>query len=248
VRFRLFTSAGALALFTTARAFADSPSTAAIPAPENEGLQASAPALSPGDVKLEGTATSSADRERDIPVDAPPPEPHRKGFVLDASAGALFFAGQMGKVATPAPHFRVLFGYEPFKWLLVFGRGEMAFSTTANAEDPPYTRAFPLFGFGAGLRATGHLTERVAVYGEGSLGFLKCDIATRALVNLGLPDAEKLKPDVGGRVGIEWYQLDRHYALGIAGGVRLATGLSRLGPKNDTPLLAETQLTLRYTF
>jgi hypothetical protein len=202
-------------------------------------------------INLDGTATTAGDRtedRREAVVEAPPPEPHRKGFVLDASGGALFFLGQMRKVATPAPQIRVLFGYEPFAWLLVFARGELAFSTTSNIEAPPFTRAFALFGFGAGLRATAHVSERVAFYGEASVGALKCDIATRALLNLGLPDAEKLKPDALGRIGVEWYQLDRHFALGAALGARLATGFARLGVKGDTPLLAETSLTLRYTF
>lgn len=200
-------------------------------------------------VNLERRTEPSTEIDRAAALaEAPPPEPHRKGFVLDAHAGALFFAGEMGKVATPAPHFRVVFGYEPWKWLLVFVRGELAFSTTGNLEDPPFQRAFPIFGLGSGLRATVHATERVAFFGELSVGALRADIATQALVNLGLPDAEKFAPDGLARVGVEWYQLDRHFALGVAGGARLATGFARLGQRADTPLLAETQLTLRYTF
>jgi hypothetical protein len=200
----------------------------------------------PENVNLEGTATTV--KEPETFAEAPPMEARTKGFVLDATAGALFFLGQMGKVATPAPHFRAMFGYEPFRWMLLFARGELAFSTTGNLEEPPFKRAFPIFGFGAGLRATAHITERVAVFAEASIGVLKCDIATRALSNLGLPDAEKLRPDALARLGVEWYQLDRHFAIGLAAGARVATGFSRLGPKADTPLLGEAQATLRYTF
>jgi hypothetical protein len=202
-------------------------------------------------VKLEPAATSRIEEmresERDAFLEAPPPAPHRKGFVLDASAGALFFVGGMGKVATPGPQFRFIFGYEPFAWLLAFARAELAFSTTGNLEEPPFRRAFPIYGGGAGLRATVHITPRVAGFVEGSVGVIKCDIATNALLNLGLPEAERLRPDGLARLGIEWYQLDRHMALGLAGGVRLATGFARLG-QSDTPTLAETQATVRYTF
>jgi hypothetical protein len=209
--------------------------------------RADAPASpeSPSKVDLEHPVDT---KEVDALAEAPPPEPHRKGVVLDANAGALFFVGGMGKVATPAMHFRVILGYELLKWLMLFGRGELGFSTTGNLEEPPFRRAFPLVGFGAGVRATLHFTDRVAGFLEGSLGALTCNTPTNALRNLGLTDAEKLRPDALGRIGIEWYQLDRHFALGVAGGIRLATGFARSGQRADTPLLAETQLTLRYTF
>lgn len=183
------------------------------------------------------------------PLDAPPPAPRKKrGFVLDATAGVLGAIGALRNVAPPAPHFRVLFGYEPFSWLIVFVQGELAFTSTALAQDPPYTRAFPIYGFGAGVRGTIPLGDRLGVYLEPGFGAMAADVAYNALFILGFRDAEHLAPYFGGRVGLEWYQLDRHFALGVAGGARLATGFSRVGLTADTPALWEAQATLRYHF
>ncbi len=204
--------------------------------------------LTAADVNFESDKAVIEETLPTPPPEAPPMAPRHKGVVLDANAGALFFLGQAGKVATPAPHFRIMLGYELFNWLMLFGEGELAFSTTARAEDQPYTRAFPIFGFGGGARGTVHLTPRVALFAEASLGFLQADIAHGALANLGLANAEKLGFFIGGRGGFEWYQLDRHFALGLGSGVRLATGFSRQGGSSDTPLLLETQASLRYTF
>lgn len=185
----------------------------------------------------------------EAPLDAPPPAPRKKnGFILDATLGALGAIGALKDVAPVAPHFRLLFGYEPFSWLLVFVEGELAFTSTANAQDPPYTRAFPIWGFGAGVRGTIPLGDRLGLYVEPAFGAMTADVAKNALYILGFRNAEHLAPFFGGRLGVEWYQLDRHFALGVAGGARLATGFSRVGLNADTPALWEAQATLRYHF
>jgi hypothetical protein len=179
---------------------------------------------------------------------APPPLPRHKGVVLESSLGALVFLGRFRQVAPPGPWFHVQLGYEVFPFLMFFGEGELAFTDTSVAEDPSKARAFPLFGFGGGARVTVHVTNRVALYAQGSLGALKADIAQNALANVGFRDAESLGLSLGARLGVEWYQVDRHFALGLGVGVRDAKGFAKNGPQSDTPLMLDASLALRYTF
>ncbi len=145
------------------------------------------------------------------------------------------FLGKFGKTAPPAPFIRMQVGYELFKWLMVFGEGELGFTDTSRSQDPPKTRAFPIFGFGGGARFTARFTDRFGMYLQGDVGAMKADIRRRALEIIGFKDAEDLGLYFGGRLGLEWYQLDRHFALGLNGGIRDATGFKRtIG--NDTPL------------
>ena len=199
------------------------------------------------DVKLESDKEAKV-AITDAPPDAPPPAPRRNGFVLNATLGALGALGALKDVAPPGPHVRVQFGYEPFSWLMVFIQGELAFTSTSGAQEAPYTRAFPIYGLGAGARGTIPLGDRLGLYLEPALGMMAADVAYNALFNLGFRKAESLGPYLGGRVGLDWYQMDRHFALGAAGGARLATNFSRVGQTSDTPLLWEAQGSLRYSF
>jgi hypothetical protein len=197
-------------------------------------------------------ASLSADPQ-DVPIstepppEAPPPQPHKKGVVLDSSLGAGGFAGEFGKVAPPGFWLHTQLGYEFFRWLMVFGEGDLYFSDTSGAQDPTKSRAFPVFGFGGGPRFTMHVTERVALYAQGSIGLMKGDISNNAFKILGFADAESLGLYFGGRLGIEWYQLDRHLALGLSGGLKDATNFKKtIG--SDLPLLWDAGVALRYTF
>jgi hypothetical protein len=179
--------------------------------------------------------------------EAPPPPPHKKGVVLESNLGALGFIGQFRKVAPPGPWLDLHGGYELFSPLLVFLNAELFYTDTENAQNPPKTHAFPVFAFGTGARGTFHITEHVALFLEGNVGFMKADIATGALKNLGYKDAEALNLYFGGHLGAEWYMIDRHLALGVLGGVRDLTGFKRqIG--NDTPLAWDGAVSLRYTF
>jgi hypothetical protein len=183
----------------------------------------------------------------EAPEEAPPPPPRRKGIVLDSSLGALGFLGEFRKVAPTGPWLHTSLGYELFKWLLLFGEADLAFTDTSVAQDPSKSRAFPIFGFGGGGRLTVHVSDRVAVFGQGSFGLMKADIANNAFRVLGYKNAESLGLYAGGRLGVEWYQIDRHLALGLAFGVKDATNFARtLG--SDTPLLWDAGVSLRYTF
>lgn len=183
------------------------------------------------------------------PPEAPPPPPYKKSVVLDSSLGVLAFFGEFGKVAPPGPWLHTQLGYELLKWLMVFGEGELAFTDTSVREAPPKTRAFAIFGAGGGVRFTVRFTDRVGAYGQASLGFMKADVGRNALGNLGFRDAESLDTYACGRLGVEWYQLDRHFALGLSAGARLAQGFgtTRVGT-SDTPLVGDAAASIRYAF
>ena len=201
--------------------------------------------ISAEQVQLEAKAPKVPE---EAPLEAPPPPPHKKGFVLDGAIGMLGFAGQFRKAAPPAPWLHIDFGYEPFKWFLVFVEGELAFTDTSNLPDVTRQRAFPIFGFGAGGRFQLHVSTRVSLFAQGQLGFMKADIANNALAIVGFKGAESLGAYFGGRVGVEWAQIDRHLALALHAGLRDATGFAKDGPVKDTPLMWDGALALRYTF
>ncbi len=171
--------------------------------------------------------TPEAEDPLAAPPEAPPPAPYKKTVVVDTSIGVLAFLGKFGKVAPPGPLWRMLLGYELTRWLMVFGVGELAFTDTSNREQPPDTRSFPLFGFGGGARATLHPHRRIGAYLQAEVGALKADIKTNALGILGFKDAESLGFSVGGHLGVEWYQVDRHFALGLNAGFRVPTNFGR---------------------
>lgn len=183
------------------------------------------------------------------PPEAPPPPPYKKTLVLDSSIGAMGFFGEFGKVAPPGPYFRTQLGYELLKWFMLFGEGELAFTDTSVREAPPRTRAFAIYGAGGGARFTARFGERIGVYAQASVGMMKADVGKNALGNLGFRDAESLDTYLAGRLGFEWYQLDRHFALGVTVSARLAQGfgITRVGT-SDTPLLGDAALSLRYAF
>jgi hypothetical protein len=212
------------------------------PAPTEEQIEAAVKADANPAPPAASVASPDADDE------APPPLPRKKGIVVESRLGALAFLGRFRQVAPTAPWFQIDAGYELFRWLLLFGEGELAITDTSVAQDASKARAFPIFGFGAGARFTVHLSERVALYGQGSLGAMKADVAKNAFGLLGYKDAESLGVYLGGRLGVEWYMVDRHLALGFGAGVRDAKGFAKTGPVSDTPLMLDVAVALRYTF
>ena len=186
------------------------------------------------------------------PLEAPPPPPHRKGLVLESTLGVLGFAGQFRHVAPPAYWLHAQLGYELTNWLMVFGEGELAFTDTSVAQGPSQSMAFPLYGFGGGVRGTLHFTPRVAGFLQGDVGALAADVPHASLAFLGFGSAETLSPTFGARVGIVWYQIDRHLALTAQIGARDAVGFSKTGVTasgaSDVPILWDGALGLNYTF
>jgi hypothetical protein len=182
------------------------------------------------------------------PAEAPPPRPHKKGLVLEATAGVLGFMGQFRHVAPPAYWMHMQLGYEVLSWLMVFGEGELAFTDTGVSQDESHTMAFPMWGFGGGLRATIHPTDRFAFFLQGEGGALTAYVPRNSLSILGYRNAEGLNGSVGGRIGLEWYHLDRHIALTAQGGVRDALGFAKLVGGADLPLMWDASAGFRYTF
>lgn len=217
-------------------------------APPAQAAQPSAPPLAAGQIDLEKDTQSTALADVPVaPTEAPPPPPYKKSLVIDSSLGALAFLGKFGQTAPPAPWIRTQVGYEIFAPLMVFGEGELGFTDTSGTQEPPKTRAFPLFSFGGGARLTLRFTDRFGVYLQGSVGAMEADIAKGALEIIGYKNAESLGLYLGGRLGLEWYQVDRHFALGITSGLRDATGFKRtIG--SDTPLAFDAGASLRYAF
>lgn len=204
--------------------------------------------IEPAQVDLEKDVRPPADEVPAPPPEAPPAAPYKRTVVLDSALGAMVFLGDFGKVAPPAPWLHTQLGVELFRWLMFFGEGELAFSDTSNRIDQPRTRAFPIFGFGGGARFTIRITERVGVFAQASFGAMKVDVARNALGILGFRDAESLGLYAAGRLGVEWYQIDRHFGLGIQGGIRDAQGFARVGASGSMPLVVDGGLALRYAF
>jgi hypothetical protein len=180
-------------------------------------------------------------------AEAPPPRPRRKGLVLESSVGVLGFAGQFAHVAPPAYWMQLQLGYEVTDWLMFFGEGELAFTGTNEQQDASQVFQFPIWGFGAGARATIHASPRVAIFVQAQLDALTADVPHDALTILGFRNAESLNPSIGARAGIEWYQVDRHVALCVEGGARDATGFAKV-TTNDFPLMWESAFAIRYVF
>ena len=182
------------------------------------------------------------------PPEAPPPRPHHKGVVLESTVGALGFVGQFRHVAPPAYWMHLQVGYEVTDWLMVFGEGELGETDTSVSQDESHNLGFPLWGFGGGLRATIHPTDRFAFFVQGEGGALTAYVPRGSLSILGFRNAEGLNGSVGGRLGVEWYHFDRHMALTAQGGVRDAMGFAKLVGATDLPLMWDAGGGFRYTF
>jgi hypothetical protein len=222
---------------------------ATIPVASNASAEEQAVSVDLEKDKRPASAEAAAPDPNAPPPEAPPVAPYKKSIVLDSSIGAMAFFGEFGKVSPPGPYFRTQLGYEVLKWLMLFGEGELSFTDTSVREAPPRTRAFSIYGGGGGVRFTARFGERIGVYGQASVGLLTADVGKNALGNLGFRDAESLDTYLAGRLGFEWYQLDRHFALGLTFAARLAQGfgITRVGT-SDTPLIGDAAVSLRYAF
>jgi hypothetical protein len=183
----------------------------------------------------------------EAPPEAPPPLPRKKGLVLETRLGALAFLGKFNTVAPPGPWIQTQLGYEFFKWLMVYGYGELAFTGTSNEANETAEIYFPVYGFGGGLRFTVHVTDRVALFLQGNAGAMSAIVPRDSLAFIGFGNAETLGFATGGRLGVEWYQIDRHMALSLGVGLRDAFNF-KIEFGSDVPLMLDAGAALRYTF
>ena len=204
---------------------------------------AEAPAREPDDA-----SKTHAPVAEGSPPEEPPPAPYEKTLVLDASLGARAFVGDMARVATPGMWLHAQLGYELLRWLMLFGEGDLSFSDTSRAQPAPRTRAFPILGFGGGARFTARMSPRFGAYAQVSVGAMKADVPVDSLALIGFREAEALGPYAGLRLGAEWYQIDRHLALGLNAGLRLAQGFAPSLGDGAAPLVLDGGVSLRYAF
>jgi hypothetical protein len=204
--------------------------------------------ITPQQILAQPISEREAPSARDEATEGLQERPRRPGLVLESTLGVLGFAGNFRHVAPPAYWVRGQLGYEVTRGLMLYADGEAGWTDTSESQEEANTLPVVLWGFGGGLRGTVHVSERVAVYLQGDIGALAADVKHDELTVLGFRNAESINPSAGGRIGIEWYQMDRHLALALAGGARYAEGFARVVGPTDLPLLWDAGLSLRYTF
>jgi hypothetical protein len=171
-----------------------------------------------------------------------PPAPRKKGLVLETHLGAIGFLGKLRTVSPTASRLNVQLGYELLRWLMVFGEGDVAFTSTRYS---PPSRGYGFYGFGAGARLTAGIGERVSLYGQGDIGMMQT--TTDVLHTYGFYDAENLNIYWGGSIGLEWYQVNPHYALALNGGARKSKGFER-ALASDPAMAWLAAAAIRYAF
>ena len=203
--------------------------------------------LSPEEIEawLDSRALPSSD-QGSTAGEAPPPPPRHHGLVIESSVGALGHIGPMKNVSPTSPWFALRVGFEPFKWLMLFGEADVSFATTAYASPPPPPRAYWLYGFGGGVRFTIGLGEHFGVFLQGSVGGAR--ISEEDVLSIyGYEDANDTNAYFGGMLGFEWYQINPHLALALQGGVRQYNGLQR-ARASAGPVAWVSAVALRYAF
>lgn len=180
------------------------------------------------------------------PPEAPPPPPRKQGLVVEGSVGALGHLGSMKNISPTAPWFHLQLGFEPLSWLMAFGEVDAAFATTSYANPPPEPRGYAFYSFGGGVRITVRPTERVGIYAQGSLGLGR--ISEDVLHVYGYEDADTFNLYFGGQLGVEWYQVNPHYALALHGGVKNYEGIFGRTGGGQTALAWTGGVAIRYAF
>jgi hypothetical protein len=155
--------------------------------------------------------------------------------------------GKFGNLAPTAPWIQTQLGWEFFKWLMLYGYGELAFTGTSNETGELSTDYFPIYGFGGGVRGTFSLSDRVALFVQGNAGAMSAIVPRNTLAFLGFSNAQSLGFAAGIRLGVEWYQVDHHFALSFGIGLRDAFNFKIEG-QSDLPLMLDAGAALRYTF
>ena len=189
---------------------------------------------------------SEGDHSREDELDAPPPPPRKKGFVIESSIGVMGQLGHLKNITPSAPWFGLRFGFEPLRWLMVFAESDVFIASTSYAHQPPPPRSFAFWNVGAGFRLTVKPTDRFGVYLQGSLGGGR---ATEDVLELyGYQHAEELGFYQSAELGFEWYQINPHLALALHGGVRNYPRALKRDRDSKPPMTWLSGAGLRYTF
>ncbi|HEY2404400.1 MAG TPA: hypothetical protein VGI10_00250 [Polyangiaceae bacterium] len=196
---------------------------------------------------LEGDGTApGADKGAKAEDETPPPPPRHKGVVIESTIGAFGHLGSMRYISPTAPWFRVQLGFEPFRFLMLFGEADLVLANTSYGRPPPPPRTYALYGFGGGLRGTLKVLDRVGLYAQASGG--GASITEDVLSTYGYQNANQLAFYYGAELGVEWYQVNPHLALAVHGGIRdYPTNFLRVR-SNQEPLAWVSGVALRYTF
>lgn len=198
------------------------------------------------DAWLDSRAMPKSTDRSDSDEEAPPPPPREKGLVVESSIGVFGHVGHLKNITPAAPWFGLRVGFEPLSWLMVFGEADLFVANTAYAHPPPPPRSFAFFSFGGGVRLTLKPTERLGVFLQGSLGGGR---ATEDVLEIyGYQHAEELGLYQSAELGLEWYQVNPHLALGVHGGVRHFPRTLKRDRDTQPPLGWLSGVQLRYTF
>lgn len=176
--------------------------------------------------------------------------PRSTGVILEGTVGVALPFGAFKQYAQSSPWLHLDLGVEPIRSLAILAQGDLYFFEGRGDADATRTRGIPVFSFGAAVRFTLRPTDRVGVYFQGQAGFSKADVAVNSLAVVGFREAESLSFYFGGAIGAEWYQMDRHLALGLVVDVRNMLGFRTTvgGVASGAAPWGSSGLTLRYAF
>lgn len=169
-------------------------------------------------LEADAAAVSTPRRDAEQDIGVPPRSTRHRGWVVEGTIGALGHLGHMRNVSPTSPWFRLQVGYELFDWWMLYGEGDLALSSTEYASGPLAQRGYALFGFGIGTRLAWQAFDDVSFFVQGGAGL--SSVNHDVLSSFGYPEADRLRPYVGGMLGVEWFQISPHYALSLMGGVR----------------------------
>lgn len=167
---------------------------------------------------LDAEPAEPTDDEPSDDAEAPQLPPRQQGVVIEGSVGALGHLGDMQGISPVSPWFKLHVGYELFSWLMVFGAGDLALSSTSLANRPPEKRSYALFGVSTGARLAWQPLTALGFYLQPAVGL--ASVNHDVLSTYGYPDADRLRPFAESTLGIEWFQVSSHYGLSLYGGAR----------------------------
>lgn len=136
------------------------------------------------------------------------------GPYAQVSMGGNAAIGKAKDYAAQGPALRLQAGTDIFQWLSVGGRVSLA-SHEATVPAPPEGEYMQFYEGAAEARLSFNI-GRIAVYGEGTLGYSAVSTNILEKVDL-LEPGERYSPTIGAGGGLEYQLQNRHYAFGLGG-------------------------------